>query len=166
MSSVTLRGNPISIGGKFPSAGDQAPDFTLAAKDLSDVSLSGFAGKRKILNIFPSVDTPVCATSVRTFNAKVDALAETVVFCISADLPFAQSRFCGSEGLDNVVNLSSFRSPDFSRAYGVAIENGPLAGLTARAVIVLDANNKVLYSELVPEIGSEPNYEKALAVLA
>lgn len=165
MSSVTLRGNPISIGGTFPSAGDKAPDFTLTAKDLSAASLSGFAGKRKVLNVFPSVDTPTCATSVRTFNDKANSLDNTVVLCISADLPFAQARFCGSEGLENVVNLSTFRNPEFARAYGVAIENGPLAGLTARAVVVLDADDKVLHSELVAEIGSEPDYEQALAAL-
>jgi len=165
MSSVTLRGNPISVGGSFPAVGDKAPAFTLAAKDLSDVGLSDFAGKRKVLNIFPSVDTPTCATSVRTFNSKANALENTVVLCISADLPFAQARFCGTEGLENVVNLSSFRSPDFARAYGVSIDNSPLAGLTARAVVVLDADDKVLHSELVGEIGSEPNYEQALAAL-
>lgn len=166
MSSVTLRGNPISVGGSFPAVGEEAPAFTLAAKDLSDVSLSDYAGKRKVLNIFPSVDTPTCATSVRTFNSKANALENTVILCVSADLPFAQARFCGAEGLENVVNLSSFRSPDFAKAYGVSIDNSPLAGLTARAVVVLDADDKVLHSELVSEIGSEPNYEQALAVLS
>lgn len=166
MSSVTLRGNPISVGGSFPAVGEKASAFTLAAKDLSDVSLSDYAGKRKVLNIFPSVDTPTCATSVRTFNSKASALENTVILCISADLPFAQARFCGAEGLENVVNLSSFRSPDFAKAYGVSIDNSPLAGLTARAVVVLDADDKVLHSELVSEIGSEPNYEQALAVLS
>lgn len=163
MSSVTLRGNPISVGGEFPAAGSQAPDFKLVAKDLSDVSLSSFSGKRKILNIFPSVDTPTCATSVRTFNSKASALDNTVVICVSADLPFAQARFCGSEGLENVVNLSTMRGAEFLRDYGVAIENGPMAGLTARAVVVLDENDKVLHSELVAEIGSEPDYDQALA---
>lgn len=165
MSSVTMRGNPISVGGTFPKAGDKAPAFSLVAKDLSDVELSSLAGKRKILNIFPSVDTPTCATSVRTFNSKAGDLDNTAVLCISADLPFAQARFCGSEGLENVTNLSTMRSSEFARNYGVAIENGPLAGLTARAVVVLDENDKVLYSELVPEIGQEPDYEKALAAL-
>lgn len=165
MSQVTLRGNPISIGGTFPKTGDQAPAFSLVAQDLSDVSLASYAGKRKILNIFPSVDTPTCATSVRTFNAKANNLPNTVVLCISADLPFAQARFCASEGLQNVVNLSTLRGSEFIRNYGVAIENGPMAGLTARAVVVLDENDKVLHSELVSEIGHEPDYEKALAVL-
>ncbi len=165
MSSVTLRGNPISVGGEFPAPGSKAPDFKLVAKDLSDVSLSSFGGKRKILNIFPSVDTPTCATSVRTFNSKASALDNTVVICVSADLPFAQARFCGSEGLENVVNLSTLRGAEFLRDYGVAIENGPMAGLTARAVVVLDENDKVLHSELVAEIGSEPDYDQALASL-
>ncbi|WP_341706312.1 thiol peroxidase [Halopseudomonas sp.] len=165
MSSVTLRGNPISIGGTFPAKGDKAPAFTLVAKDLSDVSLASLTGKRKILNIFPSVDTPVCATSIRTFNAKASSLENTVVLCISADLPFAQARFCGAEGLDNVINLSTLRGREFVRNYGVDIENGPLAGLTARAVVVLDEDDNVLYSELVGEIGQEPNYEAALAAL-
>ena len=165
MSSVTLRGNLISIGGTFPVKGDKAPAFTLVAKDLSDVSLSSLTGKRKILNIFPSVDTPVCATSIRTFNAKASSLENTVVLCISADLPFAQARFCGAEGLDNVINLSTLRGREFIRNYGVDIENGPLAGLTARAVVVLDEDDNVLYSELVSEIGQEPDYEAALAAL-
>ena len=153
MSSVTLRGNPISVGGQFPAKGDSAPAFTLVAKDLSDVSLASLSGKRKILNIFPSVDTPTCATSVRTFNSK------------ASDLPFAQARFCGAEGLENVVNLSTMRGREFVRDYGVDIENGPLAGLTARAVVVLDEDDKVLHSELVSEIGQEPNYDAALAAL-
>ena len=165
MSSVTLRGNPISIGGTFPVKGDKAPAFTLVAKDLSDVSLASLTGKRKILNIFPSVDTPVCATSIRTFNAKASSLENTVVLCISADLPFAQARFCGAEGLENVINLSTLRGREFVRDYGVDIENGPLAGLTARAVVVLDEDDNVLYSELVSEIGQEPNYDAALAAL-
>ena len=166
MSSVTMRGNPIQVGGSFPKAGDKAPAFSLVGKDLSDVQLSSLAGKRKILNIFPSVDTPTCATSVRTFNAKANDVENTVVVCVSADLPFAQARFCGAEGLENVINLSTMRGSEFSHNYGVAIENGPLAGLTARAVVVLDENDQVLYSELVPEIGQEPNYERALGALA
>ncbi len=132
---------------------------------LADKTLASFAGKRKVLNIFPSVDTPTCATSVRKFNTQANDLSNAVVLCISADLPFAQARFCGSEGLENVQNLSSFRSADFARNYGVAVADGPLAGLTARAVVVLDENDKVLHSELVAEIGSEPNYDAALAVL-
>ncbi|PKM04890.1 MAG: thiol peroxidase [Gammaproteobacteria bacterium HGW-Gammaproteobacteria-6] len=165
MSSVTLGGNPISIGGQFLAKGDQAPDFSLVAEDLKDVGLASFAGKRKVLNIFPSVDTPTCATSVRTFNSKVSALNNTVVLCISADLPFAQKRFCGAEGLANVVSLSTMRGSEFLKNYGVAIENGPLAGIAARAVVVLDENNKVLHSELVGEVANEPDYQAALAVL-
>lgn len=163
--TVTLGGNPINLAGNFPGKGDVAPAFSLVAKDLSDVSLASFAGKRKILNIFPSIDTPTCATSVRQFNAKAGALPNTVVLCISADLPFAQARFCGAEGLDNVVTLSTMRGAEFIKAYGVAMTSGPLVGLTARAVVVLDENNTVLHSELVGEIKNEPDYAAALAVL-
>ncbi len=163
--SVTLGGNPIALRGSFPKKGDAAPAFSLVAKDLSDVTLANFAGKRKILNIFPSIDTPTCATSVRQFNAKANGLANAVVLCISADLPFAQARFCGAEGLDNVVTLSTLRGREFLEAYGVAIANGPIAGLAARAVIVLDENDRVLHSELVGEIKNEPDYAAALAVL-
>lgn len=165
MAQVTLRGNPVQVEGELPKTGTQAPDFTLTAGDLSDATLATFAGKRKVLNIFPSVDTPTCATSVRKFNAQANELTNAVVLCISTDLPFAQARFCGSEGLDNVKNLSDFRDPAFAVDYGVAITEGPLKGLTARAVVVLDENDKVLHSELVSEIGQEPNYEAALAVL-
>ena len=163
--TVTLGGNPIQINGKLPQVGSTAPDFKLVAKDLSDTTLESFAGKRKVLNIFPSVDTPTCATSVRKFNAQAAELNNTVVLCISADLPFAQSRFCGAEGLDNVQTLSTMRGREFMQNYGVAIESGPIAGLTARAVVVLDQNNKVLHSELVSEIKNEPNYAAALAAL-
>jgi thiol peroxidase len=135
------------------------------AGDLSDKTLADFAGKRKVLNIFPSVDTPTCAASVRKFNNEASKLANTVVLCISADLPFAQKRFCASEGLDNVVNLSALRGREFLKDYGVAIAEGPLAGLAARAVVVLDENDKVLHSELVAEIADEPNYEAALQAL-
>lgn len=165
MAQVTLKGNPVRVDGQLPQPGSQAPAFSLVAGDLSDTSLSAFAGKRKVLNIFPSVDTPTCATSVRTFNKQAGELNNTTVLCISADLPFAQKRFCGAEGLENVVNLSTLRGAEFIQAYGVAIAEGPLKGLTARAVVVLDEQDKVLYSELVPEIGQEPNYEAALAVL-
>ena len=165
MAQVTLKGNPIQVDGQLPQAGQQAPAFSLVAKDLSDVTLASLAGKRKVLNIFPSVDTPTCATSVRTFNSKASALDNTVVLCISADLPFAQARFCGAEGLDNVKSLSTMRGAAFLEDYGVAIANGPLAGVAARAVVVLDENDKVLHSELVGEIADEPNYEAALAVL-
>ena len=163
-NSVTLQGNPVSVAGHFPVAGEQAKPFSLVAKDLSDVTLASFAGQRKILNIFPSVDTPTCATSVRKFNEQASALENTVVLCISADLPFAQARFCGAEGIENVVMLSTFRS-GFAQDYGVALQSGPLAGLTARSVVVLDENNQVLYSELVPEIAQEPDYNSALAAL-
>ncbi len=164
--TVTLGGNPIQIGGTLPKAGSTAPAFKLVAKDLSDVTLENFAGKRKVLNIFPSIDTPTCATSVRKFNADAAQLKNTVILCISADLPFAQSRFCGAENLDNVLTLSTMRGRDFLQDYGVAIESGPIAGVAARAVLVLDENNQVLHSELVSEIKNEPNYESALQVLA
>lgn len=165
MSQVTLAGNPIAVNGHFPRKGEAAPAFSLVAKDLADITLAAYAGKRKILNIFPSIDTPTCAMSVRQFNAKANGAANTVVLCISADLPFAQARFCGAEGLDNVVTLSTLRGREFLENYGVAIASGPLAGLAARAVIVLDDNDKVIHSELVPEIKQEPDYAAALAVL-
>jgi thiol peroxidase len=165
-NTVTLGGNPVEVSGAFPQSGQNAPAFSLVAKDLADVSLASFAGKRKILNIFPSVDTPTCATSVRKFNQTANDLANTVVLCISADLPFAQNRFCGAEGLANVVTLSTMRGSEFLEAYGVALASGPLAGVAARAVVVLDENNKVLHSELVPEIKNEPDYESALKALA
>ena len=164
MAQVTFQGSPISTNGNLPAIGQVAPDFTLVAADLSEKSLADFAGKRKVLNIFPSIDTGVCAQSVRTFNKRASSLDNTVVLCISADLPFAQARFCGAEGLDNVVSLSTFRS-NFARDYGVAVESSPLRGLTARAVVVLDENDKVLHAELVGEIAHEPNYDAALAVL-
>ncbi|GFM56949.1 putative thiol peroxidase [Pseudomonas cichorii] len=165
MAQVTLKGNPVQIAGDLPKTGSAAPAFKLVGAGLADVTLADFAGKRKVLNIFPSVDTPTCATSVRKFNAQANDVDNTVVLCISADLPFAQARFCGSEGLENVQNLSSFRSADFGKNYGVAIIDGPLAQLTARAVVVLDENNTVLHSELVSEIAEEPDYAAALAVL-
>lgn len=165
MTEVTLKGSPIEIAGDFPQAGQQAKPFRLVGTDLSDVELASFVGKRKVLNIFPSVDTPTCATSVRKFNAQANELANTVVVCISADLPFAQARFCGAEGLANVINLSTMRGSQFLRDYGVAITSGPLAGLAARAVVVIDEQNMVLHSELVAEIGNEPDYESAIASL-
>jgi thiol peroxidase len=165
MSTVTLHGNPVSVNGQFPATGSSAPAFTLVAGDLSDTALSSFAGKRKVLNIFPSVDTPTCAASVRHFNESAGKLANTVVLCISADLPFAQARFCGAEGLDKVINLSMMRGRQFLNDYGVAIADGPLAGLAARAVVVLDEHDKVIHTELVGEIGDEPNYEAALKAL-
>lgn len=165
MQKVTLGGNPVSVGGQLPRKGDAAPPFSLVGKDLANVGLAQFAGKRKILNIFPSIDTPTCAMSVRQFNAKANGLANTAVLCISADLPFAQARFCGAEGLDNVVTLSLMRGRKFLHDYGVDIADGPLEGLAARAVVVLDANDKVLHSQLVGEIKDEPDYAAALAVL-
>lgn len=166
MTKITLGGNDVEVAGTFPKVGDVVADFALVGNDLSDVALADFNGKRKILNIFPSIDTGICATSVRVFNEKAASLADTVVLCISADLPFAQARFCGAEGLENVKTVSAFRHADVANNLGVAMTSGPLAGLTARAVIVLDADNKVLHSELVPEIKQEPDYEAALAVLA
>ncbi|GGY16358.1 thiol peroxidase [Paludibacterium paludis] len=165
MATVTLRGNPVDVAGNLPAKGQKAPDFLLTGADLADVSLAAFAGKRKILNIFPSVDTPTCATSVRKFNVKAAGLAGTVVLCVSADLPFAQKRFCGAEGIENVVSLSTFRHPEFAERFGVRLASGPLAGLTARAVLVLDENDAVLHAQLVGEIGDEPDYEAALAAL-
>lgn len=165
MSNVTLGGNAIDIGGDFPERGQQAKAFTLTTQELEDVGLSDFAGKRKVLNIIPSVDTPTCAMSTRQFNEHASRLDNTVVLVISADLPFAAGRFCGAEGLDNVTTLSSFRHPAFRKDYGVSIDSGPLAGLCARGVVVLDEQDRVLYSQLVPEIKEEPDYEQALAAL-
>lgn len=164
-STVTLGGNPVEVSGNLPKKGERAPSFSLVGKDLADVTLASFAGKRKILNIFPSLDTPTCATSVRQFNQKANDRPNTVVLCISADLPFAQSRFCGAEGLNNVVTLSTMRGREFLEAYGVAIKTGPLTGVAARAVVVLDTDDKVLYSQMVPEIKTEPDYASALAAL-
>ncbi len=166
MSDVTLKGQSINVNGQFPAVGSKAPAFTLVGKDLADVSLSTYAGKRKVLNIFPSVDTPTCAMSVRRFNEAAGTLANTVVLCISADLPFAQARFCGAEGLDQVTSLSLMRGRQFLNDYGVAIASGPLAGLAARAVLVLDEHDRVIGAELVSEIGHEPDYDAALKVLA
>ncbi|TBU97788.1 thiol peroxidase [Stutzerimonas kirkiae] len=165
MTRVTLKGNPVQVDGHLPQVGQQAPAFSLVGGDLSDVTLASLAGKRKVLNIFPSVDTPTCATSVRKFNSEASRLSNTLVLCISADLPFAQARFCGAEGLENVISLSTLRSAAFLEDYGVAISTGPLAGLAARAVVVLDEQDKVLHSELVAEIANEPDYAAALAVL-
>jgi len=165
MSTVTLRGNPIEVAGKLPTVGSSSLGFNLVNGDLKNVSLHDFAGKKKVLNIFPSVDTATCAMSVRQFNARAAKLSNTVVLCISADLPFAQKRFCGAEGIDNVVNLSLMRGRNFAKDYGVLMETGPLAGLTARAVVVLDESNTVLHTELVAEIANEPNYDAAIAAL-
>ncbi|MBT0962118.1 thiol peroxidase [Denitromonas iodatirespirans] len=165
MTTVTLRGNPVEVVGRLPQAGDTAPAFKLTGPDLADVGLDAYAGKRKVLNIVPSLDTPTCATSTRKFNAEASGLDNTVVLVISADLPFAAKRFCETEGLKNVVTLSNFRNPAFAKDWGVALASGPLAGLTARAVVVLDAADKVVHAELVGEIGNEPDYAAALAAL-
>ena len=165
MASVTLGGKPVQVAGNLPAKGQTAPDFTLVGKDLKTVSLSDFAGKRKVLNIVPSLDTPTCATSTRKFNEQAGGLNNTAVIVISGDLPFAMGRFCSTENISNVTPASAFRSKDFASSYGVAVTDGPLEGLTARAVVVLDENNKVLHSELVPEIKNEPNYDAALATL-
>ena len=165
-NTVTLGGNPVQVAGNFLQKGQTAPAFTLVAKDLADTPLASFAGKRKVLNIFPSIDTPTCALSVRRFNQSASQLNNTVVLCISADLPFAQKRCCGAENIENVVTLSTMRGADFLQHYGVALASGPLAGVAARAVVVLDENDVVLHSELVSEIKNEPDYDAALQALA
>ncbi|AJD49884.1 redoxin domain protein [Isoalcanivorax pacificus W11-5] len=162
MAQVKLKGAPQDVAGDFPKTGAQAPAFTLTAQDLSDKTLADYSGKRKVLNIVPSVDTGVCAASARKFNEKASSLDNTVVLVVSADLPFAAARFCGAEGLENVITLSTFRHPGFARDYGVALTSGPLAGLCARAVVVLDEQDKVIYTQLVEEITEEPDYDGAL----
>jgi thiol peroxidase len=164
-TSVTLRGAPVTLYGTFPVVGQVAPGFTLVDKDLKDVSLKDFAGKRKVLDIVPSLDTAVCATTARKFNEAAAGLNNTVVLVISADLPFASSRFCAAEGLKNVTTLSLMRGRDFMRNYGVKIADTALSGLAARAVLVLDENDRVLHAELVDDITHEPDYDAALAVL-
>ena len=164
MAETALGGNPVHTVGDLPTVGAPSPSFTLTKGDLSEVGAADYAGQRVILNIFPSVDTPTCATSVRKFNEYASGLDNTVVLCVSADLPFAQGRFCGAEGLSNVVTASSFRS-DFGDAYGVELADGKLAGLLARAVVVLDESGSVVHSQLVPEIAQEPDYDAALASL-
>ncbi len=163
--STTLGGNPVQLNGDFPGVGQAAPAFSLVSKDLQDVTLASFGNQRKVLNIVPSLDTPTCQASARRFNQAASSLPNTVLINISADLPFAMARFCSSEGLDNVVNLSVMRGREFLRDYGVEIASGVLAGLAARAVIVLDENNVVRYTELVGEIKDEPNYDAAMAAL-
>ena len=165
MAKITLRGNPIHTNGELPKTGSQAPDFKLTAKDLKDVSLADFKGKKKLLNIVPSLDTPTCALSTKKFNEHAKQHKDTVILVVSADLPFAQGRFCGNEHLDNVIPLSLLRDKKFAQDYGVLLQDGPLAGVTARAVVVLDANDKVVYTEIVPEIAQEPDYQKALNAL-
>lgn len=165
MATITLGGNPINTVGELPKIGSKAADFKLIQNDLSVVSLADFAGSKLVLNIFPSVDTGTCAASVRKFNEKASQLENTKVLCISRDLPFAQKRFCGAEGLENVVNLSDFKDGSFGKEYGLEIANGPLAGLHSRVVIVVDQNGNIAYTEQVAEIADEPNYDAALAAL-
>ncbi len=165
MAKVTLQGKEINTNGDLPAVGTDAPDFVLVDGELNDVSLAAYAGKKKLLNIVPSLDTPTCATSTKKFNDAARENADAVFLVISADLPFAMGRFCGAEGTDNVIPLSLMRSRNFAKDYGVLIQDGPLTGITARAVVVLDENNKVLYTELVPEIADEPDYQSALAAL-
>lgn len=165
MADITLKGNPCNTTGELPSVGTEAPDFKLTGADLGDVSLADFSGKKKLLNIVPSLDTPVCSISTIKFNQSIKDKSDAVALVISADLPFAQKRFCGAEGIENVISLSMMRSKSFAKDYGMLIENGPLAGLSGRAVVVLDEDNKVIYSQLVTEITDEPDYDAALAAL-
>lgn len=165
LTTVTLRGTSITLDGTFPKVGDTASDFILVNEELKDISLSDFKGKRVLLNIFPSLDTKTCAMSVREFNEKATEMKNTVVLAISKDLPFAQSRFCSTEGIKNLIPLSAFRNNSFGKDYGIAIKDSPMAGLLARAVIIINENGKIIYTELVPEISHEPNYKAALAVL-
>jgi len=165
MAKVTLQGNEIHTNGNIPEIGAKAPDFVLVNKDLENVSLSSFSGKKKLLSIVPSLDTPVCATSTKKFNEYAKEHDDTVILVVAADLPFAMSRFCAAEAVDNIVPLSIMRSKEFSSDYGVLIEDGPLAGITARALLVLDQDNSVVYAELVSEIAEEPDYEAAMQAL-
>lgn len=164
MATVTLRGNQINTSGELPAVGSKAPAFSLLGKDLGALTGDSLAGKKVVLNIFPSIDTPTCATSVRTFNERAAGRDDAVVVCVSEDLPFAQNRFCGAEGIENCVTASGFRS-DFADSYGVRLLDGPLAGLMARAIVVLDADGTVVHTELVPEIAQEPDYDAALGAL-
>lgn len=166
MAKITLKGNEIDTIGDLPAIGSQAPEFTVVKTDLSETTLGDYKGNTVVLNIFPSVDTGVCAASARRFNSEVAGKANTVVLCVSADLPFAHGRFCEAEGLDDVVPVSVFRTTDFGKDYGQTITNGPLAGLLARAVVIIDGEGKVKYTEQIPEITQEPDYEKALAAVS
>lgn len=166
MTTIALKGNPVHTCGNLPAVGSKAPDFKLTKGDLSDVSLKEFAGKRKVLNIVPSLDTGVCAASARRFNKEAAGMKNAVVLTVSCDLPFAQSRFCSAEGITGVVTLSELRERRFGEDYGVRIVDGPLAGLLSRAVVILDEKDKVIYTQQVPEITIEPDYDKALAALA
>lgn len=165
MAKISLQGKEVNTNGDLPKVGDDAPDFSLVNARLGDVSLGSYKDKKKLLNIVPSLDTEVCATSTKKFNDAAKEKSDAVFLMISADLPFAMSRFCKTEGTNNVITLSMMRSRKFAKDYGVLIEDGPLAGITARAVVVIDENNKVIHSELVPEIAQEPDYDAALAVL-
>jgi thiol peroxidase len=165
MAQTALEGNPVNLAGELPAVGSTAPDFKLVNGDLADVGLSDFAGKKKLLNIVPSLDTGVCATSTKKFNEAMAGKSDAIALVISADLPFASKRFCSMEGIENVTALSMMRSRNFGKEYGVLIEDGPLAGILARAVVVLNADNKVLYTQLVPEITQEPDYDAAVAAL-
>ncbi len=165
MATITLKGKDIHTSGDLPKTGTPAPDFTLTKTDLTDVSLKDYKGSRIVLNIFPSIDTSVCSNSVRKFNAEASSLENTVILCISRDLPYAHKRFCGAEGLDKVISLSELRDDSFSRAYGVRITDGPMAGLLARAVVVIDENGNIIYTQQVPDIGMEPDYESALKMI-
>ena len=165
MASITLKGNKVETCGELPNVGSEAPNFKLTKNDLSEITLSDLTGKKTVLNIFPSVDTPICATSVKKFSEEVVKAKNTQVLNISADLPFAQKRFCGAENIENVETASTFRST-FQKDYGLEIKDSALAGLCSRSIIVLDENNKVVYTEQVPEITTEPNYEKALSALS
>lgn len=165
MATIKLQGNEVHTNGDLPKVGDNAPDFSLVNAELGDVSLASYKGKKKLLSIVPSLDTPVCATSTKKFNETAKEKSDAVFLMIAADLPFAMSRFCKAEGTDNVIALSMMRSRKFAKDYGVLIEDGPLAGITARAIVVIDENDKVIHSELVPEIAQEPNYDAALAAL-
>ena len=166
MAQTHFKGAPVQTAGNLPAPDTTAPDFSLTRTDLSEISLGSLAGKKVVLNIFPSVDTPVCAMTVRKFNAEIDRHKNAVVICASMDLPFAHARFCGAEGLENVISASAFRSPEFGTHYGVRLTEGPLTGLFARAVVVIDENRTVVHTQLVPEITEEPDYAKALAALA
>ena len=162
MATVTHKGNPIHTSGELPAVGSKAPDFTLTGSDLADVSLANYAGKVKVLNINPSLDTGICALSAKRFDAEIAKLGGTVVLNVSRDLPFAASRFCKGEGLTTIIPLSEMRNRDFGKAYGVAIQDGVLAGLLARSVVVINKDDKVVYTQQVPEIGQEPDYAKAI----
>jgi len=165
MARITLKGNGINTIGDLPPVGQEAPDFNLTKTDLSDISLGEYKGRKVVLNIFPSIDTPVCATSVRRFNTEINNRENAVAICVSLDLPFAHARFCGAEGLENVISVSELRNREFGDSYGIRIIDGPLAGLLARAVVVIDETGKVIYTQLVPEIAEEPDYDSALKAL-